>query len=93
MRPTYFFARNGNASPAVWAAQFAASKEMQEMQRDIAQLQDPVRDPCKAVSTRRCPPFRPYCSRLLDASNKANTAASAVRQALPSTSPAGAPKN
>jgi TolA-binding protein len=54
------------------AAGFAASREQQEMQRDIAQLQDQVRA-LQSSSDMKLAEIRTLVEQALDAGNKANT--------------------
>ena len=69
MRPVYRLALIALLLPA--GGVFAASKEMQEMQRDIAQLQDQVRS-LQSSFDQKMTAIQTLLQQALDAGNKAN---------------------
>jgi TolA-binding protein len=63
---------------------FAVSKEMQELQRDIAQLQDQVRTLQSAIDQKMAT-LQTLTQQALDASNKTNTSVSVLNAGVIST--------
>jgi tol-pal system protein YbgF len=63
---------------------FAASKEQQEMQRDIAQLQDQVRA-LQSSFDQRMASLQTLVGESIDAGNKANTSMSVLREVMTQT--------
>ena len=63
---------------------FGASKEMQELQRDIAQLQDQVRTLQSAIDQKMAT-LQTLAQQALDASTRANTSVSVLNAGVTST--------
>src|ERR1700723_4616594 len=66
------------------ACMFAASKEQQEMQRDIAQLQDQVRT-LQSGFDQKMAALQTLVQQALDAGNKANTNVSVLNASVSQT--------
>jgi tol-pal system protein YbgF len=72
------------ASLLLPAGLFAASKEQQEMQRDIAQLQDQVRT-LQSTVDQKLAAIQTLTQQALDAANKANTTAAVLSNSVSQT--------
>jgi tol-pal system protein YbgF len=82
MRPVYRLALIALLLPA--GSVFAASKEMQEMQRDIAQLQDQVRS-LQSSFDQKMAAIQTLLQQALDAGNKANTGVAVLSSSVNQT--------